>query len=155
MVGKLIEGCVTKNLRPIHDDRGWLMEMLRSDWPEFEKFGQSYVTVCYPGVAKAWHYHKIQTDHFVTLVGMSKVVLFDDRQDSPTRGTVNEFVSGERSPMLIKIPPYVWHGFTAVGAERTMIVNYPTERYNYDQPDEYRKPADDASIPYSWKTRSR
>lgn len=155
MADPMIHGCMTRKLNPIHDDRGWLMEMLRSDWPEFEKFAQSYITVCYPGVAKAWHYHKVQTDHFVTVAGMSKIVLFDDRPSSPTKGAVNEFISGERAPLLVKIPPFVWHGFAAVGPERTMIVNYPTTLYNYKEPDEFRKPSDDPSIPYSWAVLSR
>jgi len=155
MAQPLIHGCATRKLTAIHDDRGWLMEMLRSDWPEFTKFAQSYVTVCYPGIAKAWHYHKLQTDHFVTVSGMSKIVLYDDRKDSPTKGTVNEFITGERSPMLVKIPTLVWHGFAAVGHEPTMIVNFPTELYNYKEPDEFRKPSDDPSIPYSWVVKSR
>lgn len=155
MANPLIEGCLTRKLNPIHDDRGWLMEMLRCDWPEFDKFAQTYLTVCYPGVAKAWHYHKQQTDHFVTVAGMSKIVLYDDRPKSPTHGVVNEFISGERSPMMVKIPPFVWHGFAAVGDERTMIVNCPTHLYNYKEPDEFRKAADDPSIPYSWVVRSR
>jgi dTDP-4-dehydrorhamnose 3,5-epimerase len=151
----LIQGAAVRKLSAIHDDRGWLMEMLRSDWPEFENFAQSYITVCYPGVAKAWHYHKQQTDHFATVAGMSKIVLFDDRAGSPTHGLINEFISGERSPLLIKIPTYVWHGFAAVGPERTMIVNYPTRLYNYKEPDEFRKGSDDPSIPYSWEVKSR
>lgn len=155
MASPLIQGCATRRLSAIHDDRGWLMEMLRSDWPEFSTFAQSYITVCYPGVAKAWHYHKKQTDHFVTVAGMSKIVLFDERPGSPTKGVVNEFVSGERSPMLVKIAPLVWHGFAAVGGERTMIVNYPTHLYDYKEPDEFRKPSDDPSIPYSWDVKSR
>lgn len=155
MPSELIQGCQTRKLNPIHDDRGWLMEMLRSDWPEFEKFAQSYLTVCYPGVAKAWHYHKVQTDHFVTVAGMSKIVLFDDREGSPTRGKINEFISGERSPLLVKIPPYVWHGFAAVGTERTIIVNFPTQLYNHKEPDEFRRPPDDPGVPYSWEVKNR
>ena len=56
-----ISGVKVEKLRLMLDDRGWLMEMLRSDWEIFEKFGQAYVTTCYPGVVKAWHYHKGQT----------------------------------------------------------------------------------------------
>jgi len=154
-LAQTIDGCVVRKLNSIHDDRGWLMEMLRNDWPEFANFAQSYITVCYPGVAKAWHYHKKQTDHFVTVAGMSKIVLYDDRPNSPTKGVVNEFISGERAPMLVRIPVYVWHGFAAVGPERTMIVNFPTHLYDYKEPDEFRKAADDPSIPYSWVVTNR
>lgn len=152
---ELIEGVQTKKLRLIPDDRGFLMEMLRSDWPEFERFGQSYITACYPGVIKAWHYHKKQTDHFVCVSGMAKVVLFDDREGSPTKGLINEFHIGYLNPILVKIPPFTYHGFTAEGTDTALIVNFPTELYNYQEPDEFRLPFDDPLIPYDWRVKSR
>ena len=126
------------------------MEMLRSDWEEFERFGQVYITAAYPGVVKGWHYHKKQTDHFVCVHGMAKVVLYDGRKGSPTHGEVNEFFMGKLSPTLLKIPPGVMHGFKGIGQEVTLIVNVPTELYNYDEPDEYRLPPDTDQVPYDW-----
>jgi dTDP-4-dehydrorhamnose 3,5-epimerase len=146
----MIEGVKIRKLRVIPDERGFLMEMLRSDWEEFERFGQVYVTAAYPGVVKAWHYHRLQTDHFVCVHGTAKVVLYDRREDSPTYSQVNEFFIGERNPCLIKIPPLVLHGFKAIGQEITLMVNVPTELYNYDEPDEYRLPFDTPEISYDW-----
>jgi dTDP-4-dehydrorhamnose 3,5-epimerase len=142
-----------KKLRVIPDERGYLMEMLRSDWEEFEKFGQVYVTAVYPGVVKGWHFHKIQTDHFVCVHGMAKVVLYDGREESPTNGEVNEFFLGKLNPSLLKIPPGVMHGFKGIGEEMALIVNVPTELYNYDQPDEYRLPPHTDQIPYDWSCK--
>jgi dTDP-4-dehydrorhamnose 3,5-epimerase len=150
---QLIDGAAVKKLKLVADSRGYLMEMLRSDWPEFMQFGQSYVTACYPGVIKAWHYHKLQWDHFVCVHGMARVVLYDAREGSPTKGSVNEFHIGRLNPVLLKIPSLVYHGFTAEGPDTALIVNYPTELYNYDQPDEYRLAYNDPSIPYSWEVR--
>lgn len=149
----LIHGALVKQLRLIPDERGFLMEMLRSDWPEFDRFAQSYVTACYPGIIKAWHYHKRQCDHFVCVSGMAKVVLYDPREDSPTKGYVNEFHIGIMNPALVKIPPLVYHGFTAEGGQSGLIVNFSTELYDYADPDEYRLPHDDPSIPYHWGVR--
>lgn len=149
----IIDGVVTKKLRLIPDDRGFLMEMMRSDWPEFMGFGQSYVTACYSGVVKAWHYHRRQWDHFVCLAGMAKVVLYDSREDSPTLGKVNVFHIGRLNPTLLRIPPLVYHGFTAEGPETALIVNFPTELYNYEEPDEFRLPHNDPLVPYSWEVR--
>ena len=149
-----ISGVKVRKLRLMADERGWLMEMLRSDWEEFERFGQTYVTACYPGVVKAWHYHKLQSDHFVCVSGMAKVALYDPREGSPTRGSVNEFVMGPLNPILVKIPDMVYHGFTAVGTETAIVVNVPTQLYNYEKPDEYRVPYDDPGIPYSWAVKS-
>ncbi len=151
----MIEGVAVRELRQIHDERGYLMEMLRSDWPEFEKFGQCYVTTAYPGVVKAWHYHKMQTDHFVVLRGKAKVVCYDNRDDSKTQGEVAEFFPSEQNPLLIKIPPLVLHGFKAVGGEAVSLVNLPTHPYNYETPDEYRLPYDSDDVPYDWNIQSR
>lgn len=149
----LIQGVRVRELRRISDDRGFLMEMLRSDWPEFETFAQSYVTACHPGVVKGWHYHKKQWDHFVPIQGTAKIVLYDPRENSPSKGCINQFCVEAAFPLLIKIPPLVYHGFTAVGEQTTLIVNFPTELYNYEQPDEYRVAFDDPSIPYDWNLR--
>jgi len=146
----MIAGVTVRKLRLIPDERGFLMEMLRSDWEEFDKFGQVYVTAVYPGVVKGWHYHKIQTDRFVCVAGMAKVVLYDGREDSPTYGEVNEFFMGIQNPILLKIPPGVMHGFKGISQEMTLIVNIPSELYNYEHPDEYRLPAHTDQIPYDW-----
>src|SRR3989338_9900184 len=111
----LIEGVKIKKLKVIPDERGKLMEILRSDEPIFEKFGQAYVTVCKPRIVKGWHYHKVQTDHFVCLQGVAKVVLYDAREHSKTYRQINEFIIGWHHPLLVKIPTFVYHGFTAVG----------------------------------------
>lgn len=150
----VIEGVKVKDLKVFPDERGLLMEMFRSDDPDFQKFGQVYVTMVYPGVVKAWHYHKLQTDHFVCVGGMAKVVLHDTREDSPTKGETNEFVIGWQRQRMVIIPPGVYHGFTPVGTEPAFIINVPTELYDYHQPDEYRLPADDASIGYDWSVKN-
>jgi dTDP-4-dehydrorhamnose 3,5-epimerase len=149
-----IEGVITKRLRLIPDERGFLMEMLRSDDEVFERFGQAYITAVYAGVVKGWHYHRKQTDHFVCVRGMAKVVLYDSREDSPTHGQIQEFFIGERNPMLVKIPPMVMHGFKAVGNEMAMIINFPTELYDYQDPDEHRVEWDSPEIPYDWSLRN-
>jgi len=149
----MIDGVKTRKLRLIPDERGYLMEMFRSDWEEFEKFGQVYVTAVYPGVVKGWHYHKLQIDHFICLKGMAKVVLYDRRDDSPTKGEVNEFFIGEQNPTMLTIPAGVLHGFKGISAEMTLIVNVPDQLYNYDKPDEYRVPAHSPEVPYDWSRK--
>lgn len=146
----MIKGVKVKKLRVIPDERGRLMEMLRCDDGEFIKFGQIYMTTAYPGVVKGWHYHKIQADNFVVVKGMMKVVLYDSREDSPTKGEVNEFFMGEHHPILLQIPPFVFHGFKCVSDIEAIVVNTPTEAYDYKEPDEYRVHPHDNDIPYDW-----
>jgi dTDP-4-dehydrorhamnose 3,5-epimerase len=148
-----IDGVAIKQLKVIPDERGFLMEMLRSDDPIFKKFGQVYLSVCYPGIVKGWHYHKLQTDYFAVVKGMLKVVLFDRREDSATCGVVNEFYLGEKNPILLVIPPMVVHGVKAVGPEAGYLVNCPDRPYNHASPDEYRIDPRGGEIPYDWTTK--
>ena len=140
----------TKSLRLIPDERGFLMEILRVDDSDlFTKFGQVYVSATYPGVVKAWHYHQKQVDHFACVAGMVKLVLVDTRENSPTRGAVNEFFLGTQNPTLVQVPNLVYHGWKCISSEMALVVNVPTEPYHYKEPDEFRLAAHD-SLPYDW-----
>jgi len=148
--GEVIDGVAVRGTRVLPDERGRLGEIFRADDPWFEKFGQVYFTTTYPGIVKAWHYHKIQTDLFYVIKGTVKVALYDDRKDSPTRGAVNELYLGEHCPGLLRIPPGVQHGWMCVSESEAYIVNIPSEVYNRNNPDEFRTHPHDNHIPYDW-----
>ncbi len=149
----MIDGVQIKKLKVIPDERGMLMEILRNDDEMFEKFGQVYLTTAYPGVTKAWHYHKDQTDHMTVVKGMMKIVLYDDRETSPTKGEVNVFFAGERNPILVRIPKGIYHGFKCVSVEEALVVNIPDKTYDYKNPDEFRLDPHDNKIPYDWERK--
>ena len=145
-----IEGVKLKPLRLIPDERGWLMEMLRRDEADlFTGFGQAYLSATYPGVVKAWHYHKHQTDNFVCIAGMIKLVLVDTREGSPTKDAVNEFFLGVQNRTLVQVPKLVYHGWKCVSPEMSVVVNMPDEPYNYQEPDEFRLEPH-GTLPYDW-----
>ena len=149
----MIDGVAVKKLRVIPDERGRLMEILRSDDEFFSRFGQVYMTTAYPGVVKGWHYHKKQTDHVAVVKGMLKLVLYDNRDDSSTKGEINEFFLGDHNPVLVKIPPLVLHGFKCISEEEAVGINVPSEVYDYDQPDEFRVDPHKKDIPYDWERK--
>ena len=146
----MIEGVSIKKLKVIPDERGRLMEIFRRDDELFSGFGQVYMTTAYPGVVKGWHYHKKQDDNMAVVKGTMKIVLYDGREDSPTYREVNEFFAGEHNPVLVHIPRYVYHGFKCVSPEEAIVINTPTEVYDYAQPDEFRVHPHDNDIPYDW-----
>ena len=148
-----IDGVRTKTLKVIPDDRGFLMEILRADDPEFfTRFGQVYVSATYPGVVKAWHYHERQIDNFACVAGMVKLVLVDTRPGSPTKDAINEFFIGAQHPMLVQVPNLVYHGWKCISTDMALVVNVPNEPYHYAQPDEYRLDPHD-TLPYDWTRR--
>jgi len=151
--GRVIEGAGLRRAKVMVDERGRLGEIMRADDAWFEKFGQVYFTTTYPGVVKAWHYHKKQTDHFYVVKGTVKVALYDGRENSATKGTVNEVYLGEHCPGLLRIPAGVRHGWMCVGHTQAYIVNVVSEMYDHDNPDEFRTDPHDNDIPYDWARR--
>jgi dTDP-4-dehydrorhamnose 3,5-epimerase len=151
--GELIDGVTARRSKVIPDDRGRLGEIFRADDPWFEKFGQVYFTTTYPGIVKAWHYHKRQSDYFYVVKGTVKIALYDQRDDSSTQGVVNELYLGEHCPGLLRIPAGVLHGWMCVSQDEAYIINIPSEVYNYEKPDEFRVNPHKNDIPYEWTRR--
>ncbi len=146
----MIEGVRIKKLKFIKDERGRLAEILKNNEEFFEKFGQIYVTTAMPGIVKGWHYHRLQSDHFFCIFGKIKVGLYDSRPHSPTFGQVQKVIMSFEEPILLKIPPLVYHGFKCISKKEAAIINIPTKVYNYSKPDEYRVDAHDNDILFDW-----
>jgi len=144
----MIKDVLVHPLRQIPDERGKIMHMLRANDPHFEKFGEIYFSVAYPGVIKGWHYHKRQTQNYCVVQGMIKLVLYDDRDDSGTKGEVQEIFMGEDNYCLVRIPPFIWNGYKGIGVKPAMVANCATEPHDPDEMD--RKDPFDPSIPYDW-----
>ena len=122
--------------------------MLRADSPAFEAFGEIYFSQVYPNAIKAWHLHKTMTLNYAVPVGMIKLVCFDDREDSPTRGNLVELFLGDVNYQLVSIPPRVWNGFKGIGVVPALVANCTTEPHD---PDEIvRMDPFAAHIDYNW-----
>jgi len=146
----MIDGVRVKQLQRHVDERGFLMELLRSDDEVFQRFGQCYVALNYPGVVRAWHWHQEQDDYMAVVKGMVKLALYDAREGSPTQGQVQELFLGEHSPILVVVPAGVMHGYKTIGTEPSLLLNLPTQTYSPQAPDEGRLPWNTDRIPYSW-----
>lgn len=149
--GGVIDGVQVIPLTRIQDERGMVMHMLRRDDPHFTQFGEIYFSVIYPGIIKAWHLHSRMTISYAVIEGNIKLVLYDQRPDSPTKERLQEIVFGQVNYQLVRVPPGVVNGFTAVGAEHAIVANCadiphdPAEitRINPFTPD----------IPYDWSVK--
>lgn len=143
-----IEGVEVTPLRRIADERGAVFHMLREDSPVFERFGEIYFSMVYPGVVKGWHIHKRMTLNYAVPVGMVKLVCYDDREDSPTRGAVQELHVGELNYALVTIPPLVWNGFKGEGSEPALVANCATIPHDPEEIDRVDPIENDIS--YDW-----
>jgi dTDP-4-dehydrorhamnose 3,5-epimerase len=146
---------IIKTLITHPDDRGFFREVLRDDDKLLSNFGQTSVTVTYPGVIKAFHYHEKQDDLWYVASGMAQVVLYDMREDSDTYKQTQVIYAGEQNPVLIKIPIGVAHGYRVLGDKPVMLFYHTTMSYDAKNPDEKRIPFDDPGIGFDWTTQNR
>jgi len=145
----MIEGVIIKPLRQIPDERGKVMHMIRNDDPDFLGFGEIYFSSIYPGVVKGWHLHTKMTLNYAVPFGTIKLVLYDDRPSSSTKGELQEIFMGPENYCLVRIPPHVWNGFKGVGTSVAIVANCST--IPHDPAEIKRKDPQDPSIPYRWE----
>jgi len=147
----MITGVAVHPLRRIPDERGMVMHMLRADAPHFERFGEIYFSTVYPNVVKGWHLHRRMTLNYAVVSGMIKLVLYDDREDSPTRSEVMELLVGDQNYVLVTVPPLVWNGFKGVGTAPAIVANCAT--VPHDPTEIERLDPWSERIPYRWDLR--
>jgi dTDP-4-dehydrorhamnose 3,5-epimerase len=144
----MIEGVVVTPLRQIFDERGKVMHMLREDAAGFTRFGEIYFSCVYPGAVKAWHLHQRMTLNYAVILGDIKLVLYDDRAGSRTRGMVQELFLSPENYCLVTVPPLIWNGFKGIRDKMAMLANCATLPHDANEIE--RRPASDPSIPYDW-----
>lgn len=149
----MINGVVMRELKQIPDERGKIMHMLRESDEYFERFGEIYFSVIYPGVVKGWHVHKKMTLNYAVITGMIKLVLFDGRTDSSTYKEIQEIFMGEDNYVLIKIPYGITNGFKGIGTKPAIVANCST--LAHDPQEIIRIDPLNNDIPYDWELKNK
>ena len=149
----MIDGVQLTPLRQIRDERGKVMHMLRRDSSVFTEFGEIYFSCTFPDAVKAWHLHKKMTLNYAVISGELKIVLFDERDDSPTKGEIQEVFLSPENYQLITVPPLIWNGFKAIGGNPAIVANCAT--LPHDPEEIVRRAPADQSIPYDWSLKHK
>ena len=148
MTEKIIQGVKIFNKKVITDERGKILHMLRSDDENFNKFGEIYFSYVNPNKIKAWHIHKKMTLNYCSAYGNIKLVLFDEREKSKTKGLVQEIFLSNDNHILVSIPPMVWNGFCSADENLAVLAN--CSDIPHDKEEILRISFDDPKIPYKW-----
>lgn len=152
----MINGVKINKITTYAHDRGNFREILRNDDKLLKKFGQASLTVTYPGIIKAFHWHKKQDDLWYAISGNARVVLYDLRKESKTyRQTMQLCIGDQAEPILIVIPKGVAHGYQVLGNKPFTLIYFTTESYNAKKPDELRIPFDDSEINFDWTIKNQ
>jgi dTDP-4-dehydrorhamnose 3,5-epimerase len=136
-----IDGTILKDLNPLVDGRGDVIELWSRPWVDKEGFeipNHCYQSATDFGIVKCWHLHKTHTDQFTVTRGKLQVTLVDIRKDSSTFGHVNVIFMGTQRPRLLKIPRGIMHGWKALTSPEVIVVNFQT--HTYDANDEFKFP---------------
>jgi dTDP-4-dehydrorhamnose 3,5-epimerase len=144
----MIEGVKIVSKNQIIDERGKIMHMLRCDDASYSKFGEIYFSYSHPNVVKAWHLHKLMTINYICVVGKVKLVLFDDRVGSSTKGNLMEIYMSTENYNLVTVPPKIWNGFKTLSNENSIIAN--CSDIPHDPNEMIRKKYDDTYFNYDW-----
>lgn len=150
----MIDGVIIKPLKKIPDDRGTIMKMQEASDAEFKGFGEIYFSTVYPGIVKGWHLHKKAILNYSVIRGMIKLVLYDQRKDSPTYGEIQEIYMGDQNYCLVQIPPNVWNGFKCIGSNEAMVADLITVVHKDDEMLRM-DPHGNKIIKYDWTTKDR
>ncbi|PJZ43579.1 dTDP-4-dehydrorhamnose 3,5-epimerase [Leptospira kmetyi] len=146
-----LEGVIATPLKEIFDPKGSVLHMIRADDPEYKGFGECYFSEVNPGAIKAWKLHTKQTQNFTVPSGRIKLVLFDNREYSSTKGRVQEILLGRPGHyQRVKIPPKIWYGFTCVSDEKALIANFTD--IPHDPNESQRLPETDPLVPFTWSS---
>ena len=147
-----IEGVLFREGRNIVTERSIVRECYRKDWLLHDREIRHIIAVSsWPRQIMGWHRHLIQTDHLFPIKGSFKTVLYDDREDSSTRGEIQVLQLSDMRPGVLIIPPGIWHAFENLTSEPATLLNYFDREYHYEDPDEYRLPLDTPDIPYRFE----
>ena len=147
----MIEGVKIIPLKSFLDERGLVRHMMKCTDESFSKFGEIYFSYIYPGAINGWHVHRKMELNYAVVCGNIKLVLYDDRKDSPTYKELQEIFVGEDNYVLVKIPPHVVNGFKGIGNERAIVAN--CSDIAHDPGEIERFDPFDKRIGYTWELR--
>lgn len=143
-----VDGVIIRPLRRIADERGTIMHGVRSD-NALSPFGEVYFKRLYAGVVNGWHVHETLELNYICLTGMIKLVLFDMREGSPTRGALQEIFFGDDNYCMVHIPPGIANGSKGMGQPWSLLCNVASHPHDPDL--KYRRlDPHSGEIPYSW-----
>ena len=156
-----LPGVKVYDIKVLPDERGFFAEAFRGDWTELvekDEIVQANVSVSYPGIIRAWHRHlRGQVDYFLVLRGAMKICAYDDRENPTTKGKFAEIIASSDKPQLVRIPGIYWHGTKTISNESSLLVYFVNRLYDYQNPDEERRPWNDPTIidprtgePHDW-----
>ncbi|MDA0239655.1 MAG: dTDP-4-dehydrorhamnose 3,5-epimerase family protein [Proteobacteria bacterium] len=144
----MIDGVRISPLKQFSSEAGRVMHMLRNDSEVFEVFGEIYFSTIYPGAIKGWHHHEKTTINYAVPQGAIRLVIYDDRTGSTTKGKIDQISLSPEAYQLVTVPAKLWYGFQCIGSETAIVANCAT--LPHDPEESSHRELSDSTIPFDW-----
>lgn len=146
----MLPGVKLQEIKKNLDERGFFAELFRTDWKGFiggDRIMQINLSESKPSIIRAWHRHlRGQIDYIAVIKGTVKVCIYDGGAGSASKGQLEEVVLDSKNPKILRVPGHYWHGTKCIGKEPSTVLYLVTALYDYENPDEERKPFNDCGI---------
>lgn len=145
-----INGLKISKLKQISDDRGAVYHYLKSTDVNYKGFGEAYYSKINPGVVKGWKLHYRFCQNFCVPIGAVKIVVFDNRDESSTKGVFDEIILDDSmNYCLLSMPPGLWYSFKCISENFALLANI-IDQY-HDPLESVTLPLINTTIPYGWQ----
>ncbi|WP_316826375.1 dTDP-4-dehydrorhamnose 3,5-epimerase [Pedobacter miscanthi] len=142
-----VEGVLLTSLKKIHHPKGDVFHGMKKSDAGFSGFGEAYFSTINYKDAKPWKKHLRMTLNFVVPVGTIRFVIYDDREESITKGNFYDVILGVNNYQRITIPPNVWVAFYGEGEVYNLLLNLANMEHD---PSEVERKDELHEIEYKW-----
>lgn len=126
----LINGVESISLKIIPLVGGDVLHVMKDIDRGFFGFGEIYFSEINQGFIKGWKKHSEMVMNLIIPKGEVKIVVFDDRDGSSTKGIFNEFIlSRDKNYMRVSISPGLWVAFQGIGKGTSQVMNFASIRH--------------------------
>lgn len=146
----LIEGVVLTPLKQINDERGAVFHVIKNDSTTYYSFGEAYFSKINEKIIKGWKLHKQMKQNFCVPFGKLKLVLYDNRIDSPSRNVIDEIIlSDDKYYIRVTIPENIWYSFKCISENYCLLLNIASIKH--EESESIHMDLKNNIIPYVWE----
>lgn len=141
-----VEGVLVTPLKIISNPKGDIFHGMKRSDAGFRDFGEAYFSTIIAGEIKGWKKHREMVLNIVVPQGSIRFVVFDDRDNSRTKGNFFSITLSTENYCRLTVPPGVWMAFCGIGKQTNLLLNMAS--IEHDPGEAENRDLD--SIDYDW-----
>jgi dTDP-4-dehydrorhamnose 3,5-epimerase len=130
---EMIEGVILTPLKQIVHPKGNVFHGMKKSDSGFKDFGEAYFSTIIANDIKPWKKHKEMTINLMVPVGEILFVMFDNRENSSTKGNYFNVVLSKDNYQRLTVPPRIWIAFKGIDKNLNLLLNIADMEHNPDE----------------------